>query len=437
MSTEPVRPEPGGREVLGQARLFHPFAECPDIVVGRAGARSASFAPDAAAAEPAVLVGAAAGGDTADVATRAEAELLERVSNVLAGRVAERGHAVHASFEELRRVGTAALDPAAWPEAGPEARAARVLWVTGRSLVDDREVLVPAGAAFLRHRPPPGDAAVLRAGSAGVATHVSTAAAVDHALLEVLERDLVWRAWYADGPVSPLVDVEMPGDLAICLTELGLQLTAFVLRGPADTAAVVACLHGPDRTEQSFGARCVQVGSDGLSVEAVGRAVYEALMIRWSMSTAAARRAWVELSSADTPRLPRDALEHAVWAFHGTDALGYWETKASPPSPAIPDRRPLAATLARPQRGGGRHGRFDGAGPRPRGLAGRPGRGAGSSAPSGGRGRPSGASAVRRPPPPSSHRMSGGRMSGGRMRARVTACWRSRRTWSSPFHPGW
>ena len=119
-----------------------------------------------------------------------------------------------------------------------------------------------------------------------------------------------------------------------------------MLRGPADTAAVVACLHGPDRTEQSFGARCVQVGSDGLSVEAVGRAVYEALMIRWSMSTAAARRAWVELNSADTPRLPRDALEHAVWAFHGTDALGHWETKASPPSPDIPVRRPLAATLA-------------------------------------------------------------------------------------------
>ena len=46
---------------------------------------------------------------------------------------------------------------------------------------------------------------------------MSTAAAVDHALLEVLERDLVWRAWYADGPVSPLVDVEMPGDLAVCL----------------------------------------------------------------------------------------------------------------------------------------------------------------------------------------------------------------------------
>ena len=146
--------------MLGRARLFHPFAECPDIVVGRAGARSASFAPDAgAAAGPAVLVGAAAGNDTADVATRAEAELLERVSNVLAGRAAERASAVHASFEELRRVGTAALDPAAWPEAGPEARTARVLWVTGRSLVDDREVLVPAGAAFLRHRPPPGDAA--------------------------------------------------------------------------------------------------------------------------------------------------------------------------------------------------------------------------------------------------------------------------------------
>ena len=84
----PSAPSRGAREVLGRARLFHPFAECSDVVVGRAGARSASFAPDAevAAAGPAVLVGAAAGSDAADVATRAEAELLERVSNVLAGR---------------------------------------------------------------------------------------------------------------------------------------------------------------------------------------------------------------------------------------------------------------------------------------------------------------------------------------------------------------
>lgn len=179
-----------------------------------------------------------------------------------------------------------------------------------------------------------------------MAAHVSSAAAVDHALLETLERDLVWRSWYGREPVSPLADVELPGTLASCLAALGLELTAFMVRGPGDTAGVVACLHRPDRTEQSFGARCVPVVGDGLPAGAVERAVYEALMIRWSMSTPAAQRAWAALNGRANPRLPGDALEHAVLAFHGADALDHWRTKPSPVSPAIHDRRPLGAALA-------------------------------------------------------------------------------------------
>ena len=105
-----------------------------------------------------MVIGAAAGDDTASVVLRARGELIERVSNILSGRVAESRAELVASFDDLHRRGRTALDPACWREPGGTAalRQAPLLWVPGESLLSRREVLVPAGAAFLHHRPPPG-----------------------------------------------------------------------------------------------------------------------------------------------------------------------------------------------------------------------------------------------------------------------------------------
>jgi ribosomal protein S12 methylthiotransferase accessory factor len=306
----------------GRVQVFRPFPSCPDIVFGRTAARSDAFGPMEASGGAPVVVGSAAGSDEADVAVRARNELVERVSNILAGRAAEREGKVVASFDQLRQRGTAALDPAAWRPPADGIRRVPMLWVAGRSLLDGREVLVPGGAAFLRHRPPAGSpATLLRAGSAGVAANSTEPRAVRHALREVLERDLVARSWRGAGCAPVTCQPPWPWPLDTALEALGLQATTLVLPGPPTTACLVACLHTPQRGEQSFGARCIAGGD---VAEGFERAVYEALMVRWSMSTPVARRAWEEMRGREGPPLPSNALEHALWTFHEQDSLGHW-----------------------------------------------------------------------------------------------------------------
>jgi ribosomal protein S12 methylthiotransferase accessory factor len=307
-------------------QVFRPFPSCPGVVFARVAARSDSFGPMEASGGAPVVVGSAAGADEADVAIRARSELVERVSNILAGRAVEREGTIVASYDELRRAGTAALDPAAWRPTPCDARHVPVLWVVGRSLLDGREVLVPAGAAFLRHRPPTGCAVAIRAGSAGVAAHATEPAAIRHAALEVLERDLVARSWSGAGPARPADPPTWPPSLAEALATLGLEVSTLVLAGPS---CLVACAHMAGRAEQSFGARCV-VSRDPPNIShGFERAVYEALMVRWSMGTGVARRAWADLGQRPGSEGPRHALEHALWTFHRQDSLGHWLARAA------------------------------------------------------------------------------------------------------------
>ncbi len=329
----------------GRVEVFRPFESCPDIVFGRTAMRSDAFGATEASGGKPIIVGSAAGSDEADVAERARNELVERVSNVLAGRAAERAAEVVTSFAQLRRDRRAALDPTAWGLA--DLREAPMLWVTGRSAIDDRDVLVPAGAAFLRHRPPPGSPGTLRAGSAGIAAHATTALATRHALREVLERDLVARSWFGAGRswVGP-VDRAWPSPLPEAFAALALEASTLVLPGPRGFGCAVTCLHAPDRTRQSFGARCVN-GDDDLAA-GFDRGAYEALMVRWSMTTPVARRAWKAMRvRPERPPPPADALEHALWTFHEQDSLGHWQaaSTAARDLGAQPERE-LAAALA-------------------------------------------------------------------------------------------
>ena len=330
-----------------RVEVFRPFGACPDIVMARAAARSSAFGPMEAAGGMAVVVGSAAGADEGDVARRARNELVERVSNILAGRAAERAPAIVTTFAKLRRAQAAALDPAAWQPAIAGIRDAPMLWVAGRSLVDGGDVLVPAGAAFLRHEPPPGCRVTLRAGSAGVAAHATEPLAIRHALLEILERDLIARSWYADGPAH-VVDTSSqrwPAPLGAALEALELRASTLLLGGPARSACLVTCLHTRQRAGQTFGARCLPGAGDRSA--GFQRAAYEALMVRWSMETPVAQRAWEGLRRRAPPVLPRDAVEHALWTFHEQDSLGHWLSKAT--APAVGDEPPpqdLAAVVA-------------------------------------------------------------------------------------------
>ena len=311
----------------GRAEVVRPFEGCPEIVFARAAARSDAFGATEASGGKPIIVGSSAGCDEADVATRARNELVERVSNVLAGRAAERAAEVVASFAQLRRERRPALDPAGWGLA--DLREAPLLWVAGRSLIDDRDVLVPAGAAFLRHRPPPGSPGALRAGSAGIAAHATTALATRHALREVLERDLVARSWFESGRSwFDAGDRPWPSPLPAAFEALALEASTLVLPGPRGFGCAVTCLHAAGRTRQTFGARCVSGDAD--LAAGFERAAYEALMVRWSMTTPVAERAWEAMRlRPEQPPLPADALEHALWTFHAQDSLGHWQAVAT------------------------------------------------------------------------------------------------------------
>lgn len=324
-----------------RVEVFAPFPESARVVFGRVAARSAAFGHTSASGGAPVLIGSAAGHDPEDVAVRARGELLERMSNVLAGRAAERASAVVATFEQLRCRRVPAVDPVHW--GGPEAREASQLWVVGRSLLTEAEVLVPAGVAFLHHRPPIGCQAVIRAGSTGVAAHLDALAAASHAAWEILERDVVRRSWYGGGPAPTVVsgDLGLPAALEQLLDRLGLRVTILLIPAPVTVDCIVACLCNRDGHRQSFGARCRPRGDQRQSIE---KAAYEALMVHWSMSTSVARSAWLQWAGST---LPRTAVEHALWALHCQDSLRLWLDR---PDPGLdrPDPAGLPVSATRP-----------------------------------------------------------------------------------------
>ncbi|MFF4174073.1 YcaO-like family protein [Streptomyces sp. NPDC001744] len=343
--------------------VFAPWPHTPGALLARVAARSKSFNPTGAAGGAPVLIGSAAGDAASGVGRRARGELMERVGNVLAGRAAEAeaeadrprrspadGDRIRTgAWSELRRAGVPAVDPGD-PATGPtapaphdrtSAREVRQLWCRGRATGSGEDVWIPAGAAFLHHRPPPGCAATHRAGSTGVAAHRGPAAAAAHAAWEILERDLVRRSWYdpARHPPTPFdARGALPADareLRHLLDHEGLRATALALPAPAGVTAVAVCVHEPDRVHQTYGARC---GPAHDLSGAVARSCWEALMVRWSMSTPVAVRAWDRLSRTG---VPRTELDHALWAFHAQDALTRWAGPATALRAApVPARRP-------------------------------------------------------------------------------------------------
>ncbi|SHF59787.1 YcaO-like family protein [Streptoalloteichus hindustanus] len=309
-------------------QVFRPFETASHVLFARAALRSSTFAPTCAGGGAPVVIGAAAGADETNVTTRARGELVERVSNILAGRAAEQARALVTTFRALRRAGATALDPAAWPTHDPSDHRP-LLWVWGRSLVTGHETAVPAGRVFLHHRPPAGATTTPRCGSTGTAANSTVDSAVRHALLEVVERDLLWRAWYSD-ELSPLVltPTPLPPSLAGTVARLALRLTVLAFPGPGGTACLLACLSDRAGGRQTYGARCVAVDDEDAVTAGAEAASYEALMIRWSMTSPVAARTWAEVR--DRPRQAhRTLLEQALWTHHRQDSLSHWLRNAS------------------------------------------------------------------------------------------------------------
>ncbi|MGW7059582.1 YcaO-like family protein [Streptomyces sp. NPDC054904] len=293
-------------------QVFAPYPGHPDVLLARVAARSAAFEGTSAADGDRVIVGSAAGHDREQVMRGARGELLERIGNVMAGRAAEAGGEVVATPAELRGMARAVIVPSVRSDS-------RRLWVRGRT-VAGRPVYVAAGSVFLQHRPPPGCAALPSAGSTGLASHTDRRSAARHAAWEVLERDLIRRSWYGLSSLPPRALAAAPaGPLGDLFEAQGLVATAFAVPAPPGAECVVVCLHRPDGTEQTFGARC---GPPDTVESLVEKAVYEALMVRWSMSSVVARATWERWRGVGPPRT---AVQHALWAYHRQDSLNLWK----------------------------------------------------------------------------------------------------------------
>jgi ribosomal protein S12 methylthiotransferase accessory factor len=325
--------------------VTRPFADYPALVFARAALRSPVFARtrpsgSVAAPEAELVIGAASGTGEHEVGVRARAELVERTSNILAGRRTEDIGCCD-SFARRSRGGAPVMDPRCWPELAdiPEIRERPLLWAEGVSLTHGGEVLVPACTVYLRHRPPDGSPAGMSPGSAGLAAHRSVELARQHALLEVFERDLFWRAWYGDGP-RRVIDVD---PLRTELRALGLERTTLLLPGPEGCACVVVCLSEPNRSRQSFGARAVSSTDERSIHDATRIATHEALMVRWSLNTPSARTSAEALAGRRSPDGP---LEHALHAFHRQDSLGHLLAGAARGLPAGLGDADLAGALA-------------------------------------------------------------------------------------------
>lgn len=351
--------------VAGAVHVSHPFQQYPRLCFARAAARSESFAGSAAGAsappEPArarddLLIGAASGTVEADVRIRARGELVERMSNVVAGRQWEGDQTGETSYARLTARGAPAVDPRAWPELAEVADIAErpMVWTSGVSLTSGAEVLVPACTAYLRHRPPSGAPPLMSPGSAGLSAHRDTELARRHGLLEVLERDLFWRTWYDLAPATVLADTPMPE-----LTLLDLDRTALLLAGPGGTACVAVCLADRSGRRQSFGARAVDAVDGPRLAAATEVATHEALMVRWSLRTPSALAAWRALadSAADADSagaLPTGPLEHALHTYHRQDSLGHLLSHAAAPGTPAPRTGTAPRTRTDPPTGAGR-----------------------------------------------------------------------------------
>lgn len=142
--------------------------------------------------------------------TLAHLEGLERY----AGTHRRRGTTpVTASYDDLVATGTPALDPVARglyapetyardPLVSPFDPAREIPWVWGRSLRDDRPVLVPARLAHYSAGTD-ADNFVFEC-SNGCATGGSPEEAILFALLEIIERDAFLLAWYGRAPLTAI-----------------------------------------------------------------------------------------------------------------------------------------------------------------------------------------------------------------------------------------
>jgi ribosomal protein S12 methylthiotransferase accessory factor len=300
----------------------------PPYFLGRISSQHSSF-PRRPNETIGMFAGAASGFDANEVRDRAFAELVEHVSAFVSGtKPGPRAFGTRRAVSEDARI--AAVAPRtlthfahAEPPQGLDAVSENsvLTWVEGNRLDIDEKILVPALAAYLSWRTLGREPLFLRPGATGLAAHTRFDDAVCHGLLEVVERDACMLSWLIPGwPVRKLDSSIVDEELRRVTRHYVSRISIYAIGEPGMPAVVMALLHQADGSELTCGS-----ASGRCYVPLVARATAEALMLQWTMRTAARRGQRV--APVDQPR---SSLEHVARAFtRGADVLAWYESQAA------------------------------------------------------------------------------------------------------------
>ncbi|MFZ1410394.1 MAG: TOMM precursor leader peptide-binding protein, partial [Micropruina sp.] len=198
-----------------------------------------------AAGDDAFMTCSGKGMDLLGARNTALGEALERYSSLTwkppRHRRARRDQLDYPSLDPRELVLFAESQYASLPFA-PYSEESELDWVPARSLVSDREVWVPLQGATLGSEHTHGRGLLFGPTSNGFAAGPSLSFAVEHALLEVIERDAFLLAWMHRLETQPYQASTIPDDTTRSIAELyarrGVRIEVHLL--PTDSLATVA-----------------------------------------------------------------------------------------------------------------------------------------------------------------------------------------------------
>ncbi|CAN5846337.1 hypothetical protein BH11VER1_BH11VER1_14210 [soil metagenome] len=168
-------------------------------------------------------------------------------------------------------------------------------WVPARSLVTNRELLVPADAVFTDRSAPSNDK-LFGGNSNGVATGATLAEAILSAAIEVIERDAFMICWL--NRLSPqIVDPSTHPDAevgALCEASRRRQITVNLFKLPTDNPCHVFAAATSQSAKQGGPAMVFGLGADFDSGLAARKAITEAFQIHSGLS--------IQMQQADTKK---------------------------------------------------------------------------------------------------------------------------------------
>ncbi|RQO29668.1 hypothetical protein DBR32_15530 [Taibaiella sp. KBW10] len=317
-------PDPKGCFFSGEMVDVRPlFDGMNEILLGRTAAAANHFPANANSGKRQMITGAACGQNESAVRLRAMGELIERVSAFQAGL--NPMNLVCTSFSALQQDGVPAIAPSRLqqfhpsqqiPPAFQNADINLLSWCTGTDLVNQKNIYVPALAAYLCWTPSEHESIFMRPGATGLAAGQSQEDAMMRAFLEVIERSACIRSWRDPNTEIHKISLsEQDTPYWALLKEMNFMADLFAIKTDGLPDTMLALVSKKDGTELTIGSACGL--SDTRSLE---KAVEEALMLQYT----------VRLMRANKSALiaqPRSSLEHVIRGYQNGPLIRDWYLK--------------------------------------------------------------------------------------------------------------